>query len=524
MGTYINIGNYAFASIRNGEYTDKSELIDIVNGTLFTEHRFTCVTRSRRFGKSMAAKMLCAYYDKSCDSRQLFIDLKISKCPSYEKHLNKYSVIYLDMTDFTPKFSRDGNIVGEIQQELKEDILHEFPDVRDIKEKDNLIITLLKIAEQTGEQFFLIIDEWDAICRDLKPGSPEIDEYITWLRSMFKSVHAARVFAGVYLTGILPIKKYKTQAALNNFWEYSMVMPRQMDTFFGFTKDEVKELCGKYSMELDEMEKWYDGYRIGKQSSIFNPSSVMQAILSRECNSYWAATGAYDSVAQYIRMNFDGLKDDIINMLAGGKCKVNTTSFVNDMSIINNKDDVFTVLIHLGYLSYDRERGECYIPNKEVGGEMVNAVNANNWTVVSNALAASEDLLNATLAEDEEAVAAGIERVHDQETSILSYNNENSLSCVLSIAYYYAKNNYVFHRELPAGKGFADIVLVPRRHVDSPAILLELKYDKDADTAIKQIVEKNYVGVLSDYKGNILLVGINYDKKSKKHSCKIRRC
>ena len=249
----------------------------------------------------------------------------------------------------------------------------------------------------------------------------------------------------------------------------------------------------------------------------------MQAILSGECDSYWAATGAYDSVAQYIGMNFDGLKDDIIKMLAGGRCKVNTTSFSNDMSIINNKDDVFTVLIHLGYLSYDREREECYIPNKEVGREMINAVNANKWTVVSNALAASEELLNSTLAGDEEAVAAGIEKVHDAETSILSYNNENSLSCVLSLAYYYAKNNYIFHRELPAGKGFADIVLIPRRHVDSPAIVLELKYNQDAETAIRQILEKNYVGVLTDYVGDVLLVGINYDKKSKKHSCKIER-
>ena len=523
MGTYVNIGNEAFVSIRNGEYTDKSGLIDVVNSTLFTEHRFTCVTRSRRFGKSMAAKMLCAYYDKSCDSRQLFSDLRIAQSPSFENPLNKYRVIYLDMTDFSLRFSDTEDVVDVIQQDLKEDLLQAFPAVKEVKEKDSFLFTLLKIAEQTGEQFFLIIDEWDTICRDAQPGSPQVDRYITWLRSTFKSIQATRVFAGVYLTGILPIKKYKTQSALNNFWEYSMVMPRRMDSFFGFTKEEVRRLCENYAMDFDEMEKWYDGYRIGKQSSIFNPSSVMQAILSGECDSYWAATGAYDSVAQYIGMNFDGLKDDIIKMLAGGRCKVNTTSFSNDMSIINNKDDVFTVLIHLGYLSYDREREECYIPNKEVGREMINAVNANKWTVVSNALAASEELLNSTLAGDEEAVAAGIEKVHDAETSILSYNNENSLSCVLSLAYYYAKNNYIFHRELPAGKGFADIVLIPRRHVDSPAIVLELKYNQDAETAIRQILEKNYVGVLTDYVGDVLLVGINYDKKSKKHSCKIER-
>ena len=222
-------------------------------------------------------------------------------------------------------------------------------------------------------------------------------------------------------------------------------------------------------------------------------------------------------------MNFEGLKDDIIKMLAGGKCKVNTTSFSNDLSIINCKDDVLTVLIHLGYLSYDGNSQECYIPNKEVSGEMVNAVNANGWDIVSNAIKESEALLNATLAGDEDAVAKGIELVHDQNTSILSYNNENSLSCVLSLAYYFARNNYVFHRELPTGKGFADLVLIPRINVSLPAIILELKCDKNALSAISQIKDKNYKGIVSKYTGDIILVGINYDRKSKRHSCKIER-
>ena len=340
---------------------------------------------------------------------------------------------------------------------------------------------------------------------------------------MFKDVNAARIFAGVYLTGILPIKKYKTESALNNFTEYSMIVPGRLSGLFGFTEDEVTVLCTKYNMSIDEMKKWYDGYKIGKQQSIFNPNSVIQAIYNDECASYWATTGAYENVAQYIQMNFEGLKDDIIKMLAGGKCKVNTTSFSNDLSIINCKDDVLTVLIHLGYLSYDGNSQECYIPNKEVSGEMVNAVNANGWDIVSNAIKESESLLNATLAGDEDAVAKGIELVHDQNTSILSYNNENSLSCVLSLAYYFARNNYVFHRELPTGKGFADLVLIPRINVSLPAIILELKCDKNALSAISQIKDKNYKGIVSEYTGDIILVGINYDRKSKRHSCKIER-
>jgi hypothetical protein len=220
-------------------------------------------------------------------------------------------------------------------------------------------------------------------------------------------------------------------------------------------------------------------------------------------------------------MNYEGLKDDIIQMLAGGRCKVNPTKFQNDMSIIRSKDDVLTVLIHLGYLSYNWKKSECYIPNKEVAGEMVNAVEDNQWTNVVKALEASEQLLQATLEGDEEAVARGVDAAHDENTSILSYNNENSLACVLSIAYYYARNDYVIHRELPTGKGFADIVLIPRKNVDSPAIVLELKFNQNADAAIDQIRRKQYPDSVAPYANRLLLVGINYDRQTKQHTCRI---
>jgi len=256
---------------------------------------------------------------------------------------------------------------------------------------------------------------------------------------------------------------------------------------------------------------------------MFNPNSVIQALDAGRCRSFWASTGAFDAVAHYINMNYEGLKDDIVRMLAGGRCKVNPTKFQNDMSIIRSKDDVLTVLIHLGYLSYNWKKNECYIPNYEVSGEMVNAVEANDWRPVVGALQASEQLLQDTLDGDEEAVARGIEAVHDENTSILSYNNENSLACVLSIAYYYAKNDYVVHRELATGKGFADLVLIPRKHVDSPAIVLELKCNKDADSAIDQIHRRQYPAKVQEYAGRLLLVGVNYDRETKIHSCRIEK-
>ena len=330
-----------------------------------------------------------------------------------------------------------------------------------------------------------------------------------------------RVFAGAYMTGILPIKKYKTESALNNFIEYSMVTPRSMARFFGFTKDEVRTLAEKYSMDFDELVKWYDGYQIGNEMSIFNPNSVIQALDNGYCSSFWASTGAYDAVAHYIQTNYEGLKDDIIQMLAGGRCKVNPTKFQNDMAVIRGKDDVLTVLIHLGYLSFSWQKSECYIPNKEVAGEMVNAVEDNNWTNVIKALKASEQLLQDTLDGDEEAVARGVDAAHDENTSILSYNNENSLACVLSIAYYYARNDYVMHRELATGKGFADIVLIPRKNVESPAIVVELKFRQDADTAISQIKRKQYPTKVAEHTADLLLVGISYDRETKQHTCQI---
>lgn len=544
MGTYINKGNLAFKKILNSNYVDKSSFIAVVNSTLDSERQYICATRCRRFGKSMMAKMLCAYYDKSCDSRKLFEGLKITTMsnkdedgnnlfPSFDECLNKFNVIYLDVTDFTTQPEYKGHLVNSIQEEIIEEVKQSFPDVS-YKENSDLMGCLQSIYNQKGERFYFIIDEWDAICREFPErrkfkDSPEsvepteMDEYVSFLHRLFKSSASSEVFVGAYLTGILPMVKYNTESALNNFDEYSMVQPFAAAGSFGFTSEEVKALCEKYDMDFDELASWYDGYQIGDEPSIFNPNSVMKAISARECSSYWAATGAYDRVASYINLNYDGLKDDIINMLAGGRCLVDPTGFVNDMSVIKSKDDVFTVLIHLGYLAYDKNEHECYIPNKEVAGEWINAVRANNWQEVVCTIQSSKTLLESTLAGDTGKVARIIDAAHVENTSILSYNDENSLSCVLSIAYIYAKNDYIIHRELATGKGFADFVFIPRKNVDKPAMIVELKYDRNADTAIEQIHRKEYKGKVLEYTDKLLLVGINYDKETKKHSCVIEK-
>ena len=365
---------------------------------------------------------------------------------------------------------------------LKADVLEAYPDTT-VREGDDLMDCLIRIAAATGEQFVFIIDEWDAICREFKTGTQAMDRYVNWLRRMFKGVNASNVFAGVYMTGILPVKKYRTESALNNFIEYSMVEPGDMGQYFGFTKEEVRILAERYGMDFEELEKWYDGYQIGDEESMFNPNSVIQAVKRRRCRSFWATTGAFDAVKDYIQMNFEGLRDDIIQMVAGGRCKVDPTGFQNDMSIVRTRDDVLTVLIHLGYLSYNWRRDECYIPNREVAGEMINAIKENRWKGVVDALERSEQLLQATLEGDCEAVAKGIEAAHDEHT--------------------------------------ADIVLIPRKNVDSPALVIELKYNQDIDSGIDQILRRQYPAKVAEYADRLLLVAINYDKKTKTHTCEI---
>ena len=522
MANYINIGNVAFKRVLQREYIDKSGLISVTNDTLFSEKCFTCVSRCRRFGKSMAAKMLCAYYDKSCDSRDLFRGLEIETHPTFEEHLNKYPVIYVDMTDFVTKYHGERSIVDIIQRTLIEDISEVYADVA-VKETDDLMDYLLRIANATGEQFFFIVDEWDAICRELENNRDAMGEYVNLLRRMFKSSSASRVFAGVYMTGILPIKKYKTESALNNFREYSMIDPKGMAGCFGFTRDEVRMLCERHGMEFEDMVKWYDGYRIGSEPSMFNPNSVMEAIAAKYYQGYWASTGSFDAVTRYIQMDFDGLQGDIVTMLGGGSCPVNTTSFQNDPAIINNKNDVFTVLIHLGYLAYDRDERRCFVPNMEVEGELQNAIEANNWTNVMDTLRDSDDLLRDLLDGEAEAVAAGIDAAHERNASILQYNDENALACVINLALYTARNKYKIIREMPAGRGFADMVFIPWHNVNLPAIVVELKWKQTAQTALDQSRERHYPESMRDYTGEVILCGVNYDKETKVHTCIIER-
>lgn len=345
-------------------------------------------------------------------------------------------------------------------------------------------------------------------------------QYLDFLRNLLKD---QPYVALAYMTGILPVKKYGVHSALNMFWEYSMTDQFAFEEYTGFTETEVKALCEQYGMDFAETSSWYDGYMLRKFKHIYNPRSVVMAMHCRSFSNYWTSTETYEALKIYMEMDFDGLRSDIVKMLSGENVAVNTHSFQNDMRNFKTKDDVLTLLIHLGYLGYDAETKEAFIPNKEIIEEFENAMSVGGWSEIMRVLKASEKLLEDTLNGEEKRVAEALDGAHMEVASVLTYNDENSLGCAIGLAYYSARKDYKIIREMPAGKGFADLVFLPLPHTKKPAMVIELKYNKTADTAIRQIKDKQYTKALEGYSGEVLLVGINYDKENKMHGCVIER-
>lgn len=520
MGKYLNIGNAGFAAMVRDIYVDKTEMIAFINGTLGTKRKLTCFSRPRRFGKSYSAQMLCAYYDKSCDSRKLFEGLAISQDTSFGKYLNQYNVIYLDITLFISMSPDIKNVVRNMETAVVEEVQQTYPDVK----KDSALAGMLfNVTEATGEKFIMIIDEWDAIFREAKDNAELQKEYIYLLRSLFKSSWTDIIFEGTYMTGILPIKKYGSQSAVSDFREYSMLTPKQLAEYVGFTEPEVKTLCQQYNMNFEKMKHWYDGYSFSRLKSVYSPNSVMEAIHSQEFGSYWTRTETYESLKLYIELDLDGLKESIIQMLAGESIRIMSGSFQNDMTSIQNRDDVLTLLVHLGYLTYNEKEETVSIPNEEVRQEFILAVTKGKYKELAKLIRNSDHLLKQTLDMNEEAVAAAIEEAHKAVSSPLTYNREDSLRSTIRFAYLTCVDEFIEVDEFPSGTGYIDMVFLPKQGTSMPALLIELKWNKSADAAIHQIKSRDYPYTLKNYGGDILLVGINYDEKTKKHTCRIEK-
>lgn len=393
MGIYLNPPADAFEAIlREKIYVDKSGLIAYTNSVLNSSRMLTCFSRPRRFGKSYAAKMLAAYYSKGADSDSLFQGLEISGTDTYTDHLNKYNVLFLDIAWFISISSNIEKTVTEMQENIIEELREAFPDTigRSVR---SLPVALLQISARTGQKFFIIIDEWDALFREASADEALQKSYIQLLRALFKGVQISQFLAGAYMTGILPIKKYGTQSALTDFREFSMLEPGLLAKYVGFTEKEVRDLCQTNYMDFAEANKWYNGYRFDKTGHVYSPNSIIEAVINKKFSNYWTQTETYESLKLYIDMDFDGLKTAIIDMLGGQKCRIDTGTFQNDMTSLQGKDDVLTLLVHLGYLAYDDDSKEVYIPNEEVRQEFVRAVKNGSRKELVKAVQLSDQLL-----------------------------------------------------------------------------------------------------------------------------------
>lgn len=521
MGRYLNVTTKGFQeSVQSEIYVDKTGIIALLNQMIDTEQKYVCVSRPRRFGKSMTVKMLSAYYNEEAESSTLFDHLEIGSASTYQAYQNRYEVVLINMQEFYGRNSNMDIMIETICNGVCRELVRKYSDIEFTNDSD-IVETMYDIFLTKDKTFIILIDEWDCVFREQKCQEEDWKKYLDFLRNWMKDKPYISL---AYMTGILPIKKYGSHSALNMFTEYSMTNPKKMAPYMGFTESEVQALCEKYQMDFEEIHTWYDGYSFEGISSVYSPKSVVECLSSRIFDNYWNQTETFEALKVYIQMNYDGLKDKVVEMIAGNRVKINTGSFTNDMQTFHRADDVLTLLIHLGYLAYDFEKKQVYIPNKEVSHEFLNAVTVIGWSELITAVNDSEQLLISLWNEDEAAVAAGIEKAHQESASILQYNDENALSCTVSLAFYAAREYYMMFREMPAGKGFADLLYLPRKkYPDKPALMIELKWNKDAQGAIEQIKEKQYPDALKGYEGAVLLVGINYDRESKKHSCRIEK-
>ena len=379
MGRFVNPDNGAFQVALNSQiYVDKTGLLEYTNQVMDTENAFICNSRPRRFGKSITAEMLAAYYSSACDSEKMFEGLKISRSASFSEHLNRHDVIHRDvqwcmLEDGGPQ-AVGGYMNGHLLAELKE----AYPEAA-LEGEKTAYGAMSRINTETGRKFIIIIDEWDVLIRDEAANQAVQEEYINFLRGMFKGSEPKKFIRLAWLTGILPIKKLKTQSALNNFDEFTMLDSGTLAPYIGFTEEEVRRLCEEYGRDFDSVKRWYDGYLLNGLH-IYNPRAVAGVMQRGSFQSYWSQTGSYESIVPLINMDFDGLKTAVVTMLSGAAVEVDVTSFQNDMVNFQDKEDVLTCLIHLGYLSYDQRSRTAFIPNEEIRMEFADVVEDKKWT------------------------------------------------------------------------------------------------------------------------------------------------
>ena len=519
MALYLNSDNSKLKKYMKSEiFIDKSMIIKECNKLFGSENAYMCITRPRRFGKTMTLSMLNAYYSKGCDSKSLFDKLNIANDSTYLEHLNKHNVIWIDMSNLYTDIKDKNTFVEKLKFNILRDLMEYYSDINftDL----TLGEAIVKVKSELNERFIFLIDEWDVIFREEEYNYKLCDEYIEFLRNLFKSSNVSSCIDLVYMTGILPIRRYSTQSTLNMFTEYNMLDSFPIESYVGFTENEVIDLCNKYNRDFNEIKKWYNGYNLNG-ISLYNPKSVVEAVLRGECDDYWTQTSAIEAVTNYMNYDNGELKDIICKMILGDKVDIDVSEFGNDLTKVDSADCALTVLIHLGYLAYDKKLKVCYIPNYEIKQEFERALKKLNWKEIYNPISNSKKLYEETLKGNVEFINKTLDQNHKDLAGPFNKNKEDILGIIVEISYYNLKQFYNVKKEDTSILGRSDLSFIPYDNNHIPFIV-ELKINSSAEDIVEQIIQKKYFNSLGDYHGKVLLLGISYDDNTLKHSSKIK--
>lgn len=533
MGRYLNSStSYVLYKGQTEQpyFVDKSQMLSELFPFLDSGNTHICITRPRRFGKTVMANMITAFLGKKQDSDSIFKSLKISQNDLYNKYRNQYNVISIDFSKMPRDCDSYTDYIDRIETNLIRDLRKEYPQI-EIYEDDSAADVLETIFEECDQQrFVFVLDEWDFIFHKDFVTEENKKQYVLFLSNLLKDRSYVQL---TYMTGILPIAKYSSGSELNMFWEYTMASEMKYNEYFGFTDSEVDQLYEKYTrntreihISREDLKEWYDGYTTKSGERMYNPKSVVFALTNNNIGNYWTSSGPYDEIFYYIKNNVADVKADLALMVAGEAVQAKVREYAAASMNLSTKNEIFSAMVVYGFLSY--ENGKVRIPNKELMEKFDEMLQKEESLGYIYRLAKESDkMLQATLANDTKTMEKILSYVHDTETPILSYNHETELSAIVNLAYLSARDQYRIEREDKAGKGFVDFIFYPYDRA-ADGVILELKVDKTPEYAISQIKEKQYAlrfkGKLAEkqqFTGRILAVGINYDKETKQHRCKV---
>lgn len=533
MGIYLNGEDPYFmykSETLKPFFVDKSKILEELIPLVREGNQFICITRPRRFGKTIIANMIGAFFSCAHDAGDLFDSLAIAAFPDYRENLNRYDVIYIDFSEMDDECKSYASYIRNIKDLLREDLHMAYPEVN-FRNNGSLTEDLKRVHMHTHRKFIFVLDEWDAVFHVPFFNDSDRQDYLRFLKNLLKGKAYVSL---AYMTGILPVQKYSSGSELNMFLEYTMATEEKFSRYFGFTEQEVDMLFSRYRKTEDtprfsreELKRWYDGYHIMSGEHIYNPRSVVASLTNNNLGNYWTSSGPYDEIFYYIEKNVDDVRDDLAFMAAGMKVPAQVTEYAAASMNLSTKNEIFSAMVVYGFLSYDN--GFVQIPNKELMDQFSNMLKKEPSLGYVNQLAReSEKMLRATLECDTDTMLSILEHAHNTEIPLLSYNSEADLTALVNLVYLSARDSYRVEREDKAGIGYVDFIFYPERNFRDDCIILELKVDHTPEEAIRQIKNRQYalnfepkLGEAPKYTGRILAVGIAYDRETKKHGCKI---